>query len=199
MGSTGGCIYISSPFIRRPHLTQKPLSIRLSSLTPLQFFHPFPPFSRGLTATPAQDCFLIPTPQSGTPNFTPLFACCVISKPMHACPLTPTAYTSSLVFRPLHFDVTPSAECVLTAIPTHSSVLYVQTARAPYAPTPQPCFSFSANIIGPFSKVPYRQSFCAATAQEGAAWLMSMSDWPKCVSLFFCPENSCHTLCRMGF
>ena len=87
-------------------------------------FHPFPPFSCGLTATPAQDCFLIPPPKRHA-KFHPLFACCVISKPMHACPLTLTAYTSSLVFRPLHFDVTPSAECVLTAIPTHSSVLYV--------------------------------------------------------------------------
>jgi hypothetical protein len=43
---------------------QKPLSIRPTSLTQISIFPHFSPFSRGLTATPAQDCTPSPRPQA---------------------------------------------------------------------------------------------------------------------------------------
>ena len=90
---------------------------------------------------------------------------------------------------PLHFDVTPSAECVLTAIPTHSSVLYVQTARAPMHPHPA-CFLFLQISLVHFPG-PKQTNFCAAMAQEGAAWPNVHVRRPKCVLIaIFCP-NSC--------
>ena len=174
MGSTGGCIYIS------PHsfgdLTSLKTPVNPTILThSLQFFTLFLLFRVASRPPPAQDCFPIPTPKAAR-QISPLFACCVISKPMHACPLTPTAYTSSLVFRPLHFDVHPLQKCVLTAIPTHSSVLAYRQLVHPVC-THTPAFFFFCKYHWSIFQGPTNKAFVRPRPRKVLHDAMSMSDW----------------------
>ena len=147
-------IYILPFILRPPPHSKPPVNPTHPHRHSLQFFWvPFSSFfADGLNGHPCSRLLPNPHPQIRHAKFHPLFACneCVISKPMHACPLTPTAYTSSsLVFRPLHFDVTPSAECVLTVPLTPVFCTYRQLVH-PMHHHPSLVLFFCTNIIGPF-------------------------------------------------